>query len=118
MKTYRDLQIWQKDILKFSFIALILLGLIVAWLGFGERGFIHLYRMEKERQTYVERINQLEEKNQQLFEEINRLRNDQDYIESVARRELGLIKDNEILYRFNSKQGNNYQAETSKKKSQ
>ncbi|MDY7036845.1 MAG: septum formation initiator family protein [Thermodesulfobacteriota bacterium] len=108
----------KKDILKFLFIALILLGLIVAWLGFGERGFIHLYRMEKERQTYVERINQLEEKNQQLFEEINRLRNDQDYIESVARRELGLIKDNEILYRFDSKQGNNYHAEIIKKKSQ
>lgn len=105
----------KKDILKFSFIALLFLGLIVAWLGFGERGFIHLYRMEQERQTYVERINQLEKNNQQLLEEINRLRNDQDYIESVARRELGLIKDNEILYRFNSTQGNDYLKETGKK---
>ncbi len=91
----------KKGILKFSFITLLFLALMAAWLGFGERGFIHLYRMEKDRQAHIERIHKLEKENQVLFDEIKRLRTDQDYLESVARTELGLVKDNEILYRFN-----------------
>lgn len=90
----------KKKIFKFSIAALVILGFIVAWLGFGERGFIHLYRMEKERQAYQERIQQLEEINQDLFDEINRLREDNDYIESIARKELGLVREDEIIYRF------------------
>lgn len=90
----------KKGFLKFSFITLLFLALIVAWLGFGERGFIHLYRMEKERQAYLARIRHLEKKNQQLLEQINQLRTDKDYIESVARRELGLVRDNEIIYKI------------------
>ena len=85
---------------KFTLIIFLFLGLIVVWLGFGERGFIHLYRMEKERQDYLERIDLLEGENEALFEEIQRLRTDKSYMESLARRELDLIKDHEILYRF------------------
>ena len=91
----------KKAFLKFSFITLLFLALMAAWLGFGERGFIHLYRMEKDRQAHIKRILTLEEENQALLEEIKRLRTDKDYLESVARTELGLVKDNEILYRFN-----------------
>lgn len=89
----------KKGVLKFSFITLLFLALVVAWLGFGERGFIHLYRMEKERQAYLTKIRNLEKQNQQLLEQINQLRTDKDYLESVARRELGLVKENEIIYK-------------------
>ena len=95
---------FKKGFLKFSFIALIFLALIVAWLGFGERGFIHLYRMEKERQAYLARIHHLEKKNQQLLEQIDQLRTDKDYLESMARRELGFVKDNEIIYKIGEEQ--------------
>ena len=89
-----------KDILKFSLLALLFLGLVVAWLGFGERGFIHLYRMDTERQAYLERINKLERENRELLEEIQRLRSDRDYVENLGRRELGLVKEDELMYRF------------------
>lgn len=92
----------KKELLKLSIFAL-LLGLIIAWLGFGERGFIHLYKMEKERQAHMQRIRKLESENQALLEEINLLRTDKTYLESVARKELGLVKEDEILYRFSSK---------------
>ena len=81
-------------------LLILFLGLIIGWLGFGERGFIHLYKMEKEREVYLERIGKLERENQSLLEEIKRLRTDKEHIESLARRELGLIKEDEILYRF------------------
>ncbi len=90
----------KKGFFKFSFFALLFLGLIVSWLGFGERGFIHLYRMEQERQVHLEKIHDLESENKRLLEEIKRLQSDKEYIESTARRELGVIKENETLYRF------------------
>ena len=93
-----------KGFLKVSFIAFIILGVVISWLAFGEGGFLHLYRKEKERQAYLEKIRELERANRELLEEINRLREDNAYIESVARRELGLVKDNELIYRFSKEQ--------------
>ena len=92
-----------KNILKFSLLALLFLGLVVGWLGFGERGFIHLYRMDRERQTYLEKINKLERENRELLDEIQRLRSDREYVENLGRREMGLVKDDEIMYRFEAK---------------
>ncbi|MGE5842415.1 MAG: FtsB family cell division protein [Deltaproteobacteria bacterium] len=92
-----------KNILKFALLALLFLGLVVAWLGFGERGFIHLYRMDGERQAFQEKINRLERDNRELLDEIQRLRSDREYVESLGRRELGLVKEDEIMYRFGTK---------------
>ena len=94
----------KKDVLKISFITLLFLGLIITWLAFGERGFIHLYRMEKERQVYLKKIQKLENDNQKLMEQIKRLQNDKEYIETIARKELGLIKDDEMIFKFNKDQ--------------
>ncbi len=94
----------KKSVLKIFFMGVLLLALIVAWLGFGERGFYHLYRMEQERQVYLEKIQQLEDANQELLKQIDRLRRDKEYIESVARRELNLVKKDEIIYRFSQEQ--------------
>jgi cell division protein FtsB len=84
----------KKEFIKIFCLILLFLGLIVAWLAFGDRGFYHLYKMEKER------IRALEEENQKLMDEIERLRSDKAYIESEARKELGLLKENEVIYRF------------------
>ena len=72
--------------------------------------------MEKERQTYLEKIRKLEKVNQELLEQINMLRNDKEYIESVVKRELGLIKENEIIYRFSNDQDDKTSTETMEKK--
>ena len=90
-------------IFKFISITVLFFAFIIAWLGFGERGFIHLYRMEKDRRAYEKKIERLREKNRELLEEIERLKSDDSYIESLARRELDLIKDDEVLYRFSDR---------------
>ena len=106
---------------KTGFLKLTLLilffGLIVGWLGFGERGFVHLHKMEKERDAYLERIVRLEVEKQSLLDEIKRLRTDKEHIESIARREWGLIKDNEILYRFEREKENSSSSQTAENKS-
>ncbi|HJX34801.1 MAG TPA: septum formation initiator family protein [Desulfatiglandales bacterium] len=90
----------KKEFIKIFCLVLFFLGLIVIWLTFGDRGFIHLFRMEKERQAHAERIRVLEEENQKLLKEIERLRSDKAYVESEARKELGLLRENEVIYRF------------------
>lgn len=86
--------------MKAAVIGLLILGPVTAWLAFGKRGFVQLYRMETERQDSVAKIRQLAEENQALMDEISRFRTDMTYVESVARRELGLIRENEVVYRF------------------
>ncbi len=44
----------------------------------------------------------LEEDNQKLREEVKRLQTDKRYIEEIARRELGMVKEGEIIYQFDS----------------
>ena len=90
----------KKEALKLAAFGLLFLALMAVWLSFGERGFIHLYRIEKERQAYADKIRDLERENRRLLDEISRLRSDPDYIESQGRRELGLVKEGEVLYRF------------------
>jgi cell division protein FtsB len=70
------------------------------WLGFGKHGFLNLYRMELERQANIERVQQITRDNQVLMDEIQRLRSDGRYIEAVARRELGLVGEGDLVYRF------------------
>ena len=42
----------------------------------------------------------LKEENRELIAEIRRLKGDPQYLESVARKELGLVRENEVVYRF------------------
>jgi cell division protein FtsB len=90
----------KRKFMRISLALLCVIGPVVAWLGFGQHGFIHLYRVGKERQACEQRIKKLSAKNQALFDEIQRLRSDSKYVERVARKELGLVKENEIIYRF------------------
>jgi len=51
----------------------------------------------------MDRVNKLERESQELLEAIQRLRSDRDYVESIGRKELGLVKEDEIMYRFETK---------------
>ena len=83
-------------ILIFSFIAILLL----AWLSFGQHGLIDLYNTQKEKERCLYILRNLQEKNRMLSNEIRRLKEDKKYLESVARKQLGMVKEDEIIYRF------------------
>jgi len=73
---------------------------IAGWIWYGEGGMVHLCRTEVERQESLDRIRKLVAENQTLIEEVHRFRTDMTYVESVARNELNLIRENEVIYRF------------------
>jgi len=94
------LSVRSRKLVRLFLASLFIIGSVVVWLAFGQHGFIHLYRVGKERQACEQRIKKLVEENQALFDEIQRLRTDPEYVEHVVRKELGFVRENEIIYRF------------------
>lgn len=88
--------------LRVFLLIVFILGCLLAWFSFTKGGFIYLHRLEAKRQSHINRIHKLIQKKQALKAEIERLRDDK-YIESLARKELGLVRENEIIYRFEEK---------------
>ena len=67
---------------------------------FGNKGFMD-YRVLKEKQAALEETNEcIISENEELKREIMLLKTDLRYIESVARRELGMVKEGDIVYQF------------------
>ena len=89
----------RRRILVLIIISLLILGSLTF---FGDKGVFNLLRLRKEVVRIKEKNLQLEEENQKLKEEVKRLRNDKRYIEEIARKELGMVKEGEIIYRFDT----------------
>ena len=84
-------------------VSLVLGAVIVAVAAsvlFGEDGLTHLHRLEAERQRLGEAAVALLQENAAKREEIARLNGDDFYLETLARRELGLVRPDELIYRF------------------
>ncbi len=79
---------------------IILMILICLWAIFGEKGLVDVYRLRKERAGLEEYNRRLEEENRELEKKIHLLKTDRRYIEYMARKELGMIGKNEVIYRF------------------
>jgi len=67
---------------------------------FGEHGIAHLLRLRTERGTLGATAFDLMQRNTQLCADIARLRSDDHYLEALARRQLGLVRPDETVYRF------------------
>jgi cell division protein FtsB len=87
----------KKRLLLLILFSLLILGVFTF---FGEKGIFHLLRIEKELVQIKETNQKTEEENQRLKEEVRRLQQEKRYIEEIARRELGMVKEGEIIYQF------------------
>jgi cell division protein FtsB len=81
-----------------SLIVLLALVTIV-----GERGALHLWRLRGEKSRLDEQNYLLQKENELLRQRVYRLRNDDDYLEKVAREELNLARPGEVVYRFQNR---------------
>lgn len=81
-----------------SLIALLSLVTIV-----GERGALHLWRLRGEKSRLDEQNYLLQKENEALRQRIYRIRNDDDYLEKVAREELNLARPGEVVYRLQNR---------------
>jgi cell division protein FtsB len=80
----------------------VLIILVCVYTIGGERGAIHLWRLRAEKAKLNEQNYYLQKENEALRQRISRLRNDNAYLEKLAREELNLVRPGEIIYRFPS----------------
>ena len=84
-------------LLKIVLPIVIITGLLTV---FGERGLVKAYRLSNERDEIRTKVEKLGRENQYLRGELAALRSDHHYIEDMARKELGLVREGETVYRF------------------
>ena len=79
------------------------LALVVLLLGFalfGDRGVLHMLNLTSQKTALSQTLAEFEAQNEELRLEIAALRSDRRYIERIARTELGMVRDDELVFQF------------------
>ena len=72
---------------------------------FGERGLLSIHHLREESTELQRRAQELQNENDKLKREIEALKSDRRYLESIARRDFGLVRHNEVVYQFANPDG-------------
>ncbi len=81
-------------------------GFILLFLSFtifGERGLLRISRLNQEKEEIQKRAAEIRAENDLLKREIEALKTDRRYLESLARKDFGLVRKNEVIYQFPTK---------------
>jgi cell division protein FtsB len=79
--------------------ALVLGGLVI-----GGNGFMRVRAMQREISTLEHELVRLRARSDDLIRTVDRLRNDPQYIEKVAREDLGLVRQGDTVLKFPSQE--------------
>ena len=71
----------------------------------GERGLLHLWKLQQEQHELQAEVFTLLRENEDLRNRIIRLQTDDEFFEKVARETLKLTKKGEVIYLFQEAQG-------------
>ncbi|HLA50382.1 MAG TPA: septum formation initiator family protein [Thermodesulfovibrionia bacterium] len=74
---------------------------------FRDDGVIKSYRLNKKIEALKNNISKLKKENKKLNNEVYALKNDPSYIEKIAREDLGLVKQDEVVFEFVEKDNKN-----------
>jgi cell division protein FtsB len=67
---------------------------------FGDRGLLRINHLHRDRDDMQQHLLELKGENERLKREIAALQSDRRYLESIARRDFGLVRSNEVIYQF------------------
>lgn len=81
-------------------IPIVLILIILGFALFGKKGILRTLQASRHHAALEAEVQKQEEIIRQLKEEIQSLRSDRQYIEGIARRELGMVKEDELVYQF------------------
>ena len=93
------MKIRKKPLLLLMLAFVLILGVLVF---FGERGILRRLHLQRELARIKAANAKVEEENRKLKEEVRRLQTEKKYIEEIARKELGMVKEGEIVYQFDT----------------
>jgi cell division protein FtsB len=72
-------------------------------IAFSNRGAVDLYQLHLRKVRLHQSTVALQQKNQALYDNIQRLKHDPEFIENIARTELGMVGKDEMVYQFKKK---------------
>ena len=79
-------------------VFLICMSLIIIFI-FGDNGLIKLYKIKSQRKKIQNHITQLREERKKRNEEKNKIENDLEYIEKIAREKYKMVKPGEKIFK-------------------
>ena len=85
---------------RFHLWPLAVVVIIFGFALFGDRGILHMMKLSGQKASLTEKIAEYEAQNEALRVEIVALRSDRRYIERIARTELGMVRDDELIFQF------------------
>jgi cell division protein FtsB len=84
--------------------AVVMLNLLLV-IVFADNGFLEMGRAGAQRDRMVYENERLTKENLRLYHTIDRLKNDHVYIENIARHELGMVAENELIFKSTPSKG-------------
>jgi cell division protein FtsB len=85
-----------------ALLVLVILGVAV-W---GDKGILCALRANQQKEDLLRQVQALEAVNQELRREIENLKSNPRFLEGIARKELGMVKEDELIYQFRSQEKN------------
>lgn len=92
----------QKILLTAAALILFSLGALIV---FGDNGLSELNRLRQELDDLLRDNRSKSHENLSMYREIERLKNDYDYIEDIARNQLGVIRKDEVILKIKENGG-------------
>lgn len=76
------------------------IAFILFFTVFGDKGLLRIYELRHDKSRINARLNDARTENEKLKLEIVALKSDRRYLESIARKDFGLVRSNEVIYQF------------------
>lgn len=85
---------------RFPLVPVVLITVLLALAVFGEKGILRAIQYNRQKASLEEDIRKLEATSAELRRDIEALRGDLRTLEGIARRDLGMVKEDELVYQF------------------
>jgi len=76
------------------------IAFILFFTVFGDKGLLRIYELRHDKSRIDTRLTDAKVENEKLKLEIVALKTDRRYLESIARKDFGLVRSNEVIYQF------------------
>jgi cell division protein FtsB len=76
------------------------ISFILFFTVFGDKGLLRIYELRHDKGRINTRLADAKTENEKLKLEIVALKTDRRYMESIARKDFGLVRSNEVIYQF------------------
>jgi len=76
------------------------LAFILFFTVFGDKGLLRIFELQQDKTKIETHLAEYRTENEKLKYEIVALKSDRRYLESIARKDFGLVRSNEVIYQF------------------